>query len=243
MIESCCYGILALNEQNLLYEYFEPLWGGDANIKLAPVHHAIAAAGTGFGCGLLTKLGPQFQVYPLEFGHVSIIPLGKTDPEKDLDDKLLDYLSARLYDGKHAPEFEDIVSGRGLTYVYDFLVKDLEKKTTLSAVEVAIAATTQPVNEHALQALQIHYKILARSLQAISIGLQVKGILLAGDNQVANLPFVRSYAKELQAVYVNHQKHSWIDHVPVYTQNKLFNINIFGTLFVAKIAANIQENV
>jgi len=240
-LESCCYGILALDEHNQLSHYFEPLWGGDSNVKLAPAHHAVLAAGTGLGVGLLVKLGTNvpFQVYPLEFGHVLIGPLGKTNPEKELDTKLLQYLSEKLYDGKFAPEFEDVVSGRGLTYVYDFLVKDLSNTPNgLTAQEIVIAGTTQPINEYALKALQIHYKMLLRTAQTLAVGVQAKGILLAGDNQVANLPFVKSYAHELQAEFLNHQKRHWIEHVPVYTQNKLFNINLHGTLFVARSVAS-----
>jgi len=239
-LESCCYGILALDEKNQLHEYFEPLWGGDSNVKLAPVHHAVLSAGTGLGVGLLVKLGSNlpFQVYPLEFGHALLGPLGKTNPEKELDSRLTEYLSEKLYDGKFAPEFEDIVSGRGLTYVYDFLVKDLSNTPCgLTAVEIVIAATTQPINEYALKALQLHYKVLLRTAQTLSVGVQAKGILLAGDNQVANLPFVKSYAKELQAEFLNHQKRHWIENVPVFTQNKLFNINLHGTLFVARSVA------
>jgi len=238
-LESCCYGILALDEHHELGNYFEPLWGGDTDVKLAPVHHAVLAAGTGLGVGLLVKLGNHpFQVYPLEFGHALIGPLGNNNPEYDIDTKLLRYLSDKLYEGKHAPEYEDVVSGRGLTYVYDFLVKDPSHVPSgLSAAEILTAATTHPINEYAVKALHIFYKVLIRNAQTLAVAAQAKGILLAGDNQVANLPFVKSIAEELKAEFNNHQKQHWIANVPVYTQHKLFNINLHGTLFVARSVA------
>ena len=76
-LESCCYGILALDNQKLLGEYFSPVWSveGDNTVQLKQsVHHAVLAAGTGLGCGLLIKLGPQFQVYPIEYGHALVTP-------------------------------------------------------------------------------------------------------------------------------------------------------------------------
>ncbi len=60
---------------------------------------------------------------------------------------------------------------------------------------VVFAATVNPPNQYAVQALKIHYKNLMRAAQNIAVGLQAKGLLLAGDNQVANDPFFRSITK------------------------------------------------
>jgi hypothetical protein len=105
------------------------------------------------------------------------------------------------------------VSGRGIGYVYEFLVQGkTDCPSGLSAAEsissflpsrcfylfffpVVFAATNNPPNKYAVQALQIHYRVLMRAIQTISVGLQAKGILLAGDNQVANDPFFRSIAR------------------------------------------------
>jgi glucokinase len=57
-LESCCYGIVGLDEHKKLGEFFEPLWGAENNtVQLNPVHHAVLAAGTGLGAGLLLKFG------------------------------------------------------------------------------------------------------------------------------------------------------------------------------------------
>jgi len=237
-LESCCYGVLALDNQKLLGEYFAPVWSveGDNSVQLRPtVHHAVLAAGTGFGCGLLIKLGAQFQVYPIEYGHALLPPLGTEHPNRDLDERLSNYLSQKLYAGRYAPEYEDIVSGRGIGWVYEFLVQGkTDCPSGLSAAEIVFAATNDPPNKYAVQALTIHYRILMRAAQNVAVALQAKGILLAGDNQVANDPFFRSLAPELKAEFLNHPKRHWIENVPVFAQYKLFNINLFGTLFVAR---------
>jgi len=238
-LESCCYGVLALDNQKILGDYFAPVWSveGDTGVHLTPtLHHAVLAAGTGFGVGLLVKLGPDFQVYPIEYGHAILPPLGIDHPYKELDERLANYLSHKLYAGKFAPEYEDIVSGRGIAWVYEFLVQGKSDcPTGLSAAEIVSAATFDPPNKYAVQALTIHYRILMRAAQNVAVALQVKGgLLLAGDNQVANDILFRSLAPELKAEFLNHPKRHWIENVPVYAQTKLFNINLFGTLFVAR---------
>jgi glucokinase len=237
-LESCCYGILGLDEQNKLAEFFAPLWGSHTGpLQIPGAHHAVLAAGTGLGAGLLLKLGNRnFQVYSLEYGHALIPSLGANHPSRELDQRLLDYLSQRLYSGAFPAEYEDIVSGRGLTYVYDFLVKDTGANGGLTPEEIATAAASG--NEHAKKALEIHYRVLMRIVQGISIGMNVKGVFLAGDNQVANDAFVKSISKELHEEFLNHPKRHWIANAPVYTQTTSFNINLYGTLYVARLLAS-----
>lgn len=237
-LESCCYGILGLDEQKKLAEFFAPLWGSESgDFQLPNVHHAVLAAGTGLGAGLLLKLGKRnFQVYPLEYGHALIPPLGANHANRESDQHLLDYLSQRLYSGAFPAEYEDIVSGRGLTYVYDFLVKDTGATGGLSPAEIASEAAAG--NTQAEQALEIHYRILMRTSQNIAVGMNVKGVFLCGDNQVSNDKFVKSIKQKLHDEFLNHPKRHWIEKVPVYTQTTSFNINLYGTLYVARLLAN-----
>jgi len=160
--------------------------------------------------------------------------LGVGNPGHHLDQKLFDYLAHRLYGGAHAPEYEDIASGRGLGYVYDFLVKDEQNvPKNLSAAEIVIASTSG--NAFAKQAVEIHYRILLRCAQNVAVGLNVKGIFLAGDNQVNNKGIVNSIQNVLKEEFLNHPKRHWIDGVPVYSQITSFNINLYGTLYVARL--------
>lgn len=61
-----------------------------------------------------------------------------------------------------------------------------------------------------------------------------KGIFFAGDNQVANDPFVRSHAKELYGAFLNHPKKAWLDAIVAYRQVKSMNLNIAGTFYYVK---------
>jgi glucokinase len=88
----------------------------------------VLAVGTGLGIALLTSLGRgsrniPLQVMPMEFGHALYSPA--TDPsKKDEEDRLAAYLSKTLYSGKHAIEYEDIVSGRGVLAVYQWITAE-----------------------------------------------------------------------------------------------------------------------
>jgi len=235
-LESCCYGILGLNEQKKLGDYFTPLWSaGNNTVELANVHQAVLAAGTGLGCGILLKFPNRpFSVYSLEYGHALIPSLGAKHPGRELDQKLLDYLSERLYGGNYGAEYEDICSGRGVTYVYDFLVQGLpDTPSGLSAAEIVLAADSG--NANALKALEIHYRFLLRTAQNICVGANVKGVFLAGDNQVSNHKFVASFVQSLKDEFLNHPKRHWIENVPVYAQTTSININVYGTLYVARL--------
>lgn len=90
----------------------------------------VLAMGTGLGAGLLFSLtykqswhnaDPTFDIIPLEAGHCTITYPGYSHDSAEKEAKRLKFLSEKLYDGgKHAIEFEDICSGRGLKACYLF---------------------------------------------------------------------------------------------------------------------------
>ena len=67
-----------------------------------------------------------------------------------------------------------------------------------------------------------------------SVFLQTKGIFWAGDNQVINNDFVQKFQDDIIGEFHSHPKANWLDEVPIYTQTKLFNINIQGALHIAR---------
>jgi len=75
-------------------------------------NRALIAAGTGLGEGLLMWNGKSYTPYPSEGGHSDYAPRN----EDEID--LLRFLKQK-YDGRIS--FERVVSGMGLTNVYDFL--------------------------------------------------------------------------------------------------------------------------
>jgi glucokinase len=240
-LEGTCNGINALNEQNKLGEFFEPLWQLDTShqksvVSLNPVHYVVLAMGTGLGTALLQQdllsRSPRHSVLPLEAGHSLVNELGPSHKEYATERDLIQHLSKKLYNGKTTIEYEDICSGRGLGYVYEYFTKE-----SLSAAEIVKRASGTPPDNIALKALQIHYRYLLRVAQSLCISTQAKGVLLAGDNQVSNLSFVRSFVSALKEEFLNHVKVSWLQPVTVYTQTKSFNFNLAGALHFAKSLA------
>jgi len=239
-LESCCYGVIGLDSQNRLHEFFSVLQDGKPASKLDPtVHHAVLAAGTGLGAGILVKLPghPSFHVYPTEFGHVQIPPVGAGHPDRERDVKLNDYLSKLLYEGNYGPEFEDVVSGRGLLYVYTFLTQGVAGAPQITHPSEIVEAALNGSNKHAEEALLIHYKLLMRTSATIAVGMQAKGVLLAGDNMVYNSAFVLKNKEALLKEFLGVPKRHWIDAAPIFIQTTSYNINLQGTLYVARLNA------
>jgi len=235
---------LALAKSHTLQEYFSPLWGdAGGEIELKPTPYAVLAAGTGLGVGLLSKLtGQPFRVIPLEGGHGLITPSGKGTPDYEEEHKLLEFLSGKLYEGKHQPEYEDIVSGRGIQYCHEFLTRDAPLPTPLTTPEIVQAAFAAPHSSAAQDALLLHYKYLVRCAQGISVVLQTKGVFLAGDNQAANDGFVRTITQVLHKEFLSHPKREWLENLPVYAQFKKRNLNVDGTLYVAsEVASHLKK--
>jgi len=138
-----------------------------------------------------------------------------------------------LRESKYTVEFEDFCSGRGLVSVYNYLAKDnaphLEK-----AEEVINRLKLNPPCQYALEAATIHYRFLLRNAQMLCIITQAKGVFLAGDNQVHNKDLVFSIAQTLKEEFHCHDKTQWLHPVKVFSQTKPSNLNIMGTLLVAK---------
>ena len=90
-------------------------------------NRALIAAGTGLGEGLLIWNGRTHIPYPSEGGHTDFAP--RTEDEIDL----LRYLKQK-YNGRISPEC--VVSGMGLTNVYEFLreVRGMEEPAWLVSV-------------------------------------------------------------------------------------------------------------
>ncbi|ELR23790.1 group A glucokinaselike, putative, partial [Acanthamoeba castellanii str. Neff] len=143
--------------------------------------------------------------------------------------------SKTLYSGKHAIEYEDIVSGRGVLAVYQWITAEHKEAAKYeSAEEISTAAFREDPCPFATKALLIHYRFLMRVAKNLCVGLQAKGMFLAGDNQVVNNPFFEKHLPEMRAEFLDHPKPDWIDKVELYTQTESFNINLHGALYYAR---------
>ncbi len=210
-LEACCYGIMSTSQKE---QYFEVAFA--SSTEQTTMNYAVLAMGTGLGCGII--LNEQHSVLPLEAGHCTLLP-------SDEDAPLCQHLSKQLYHGKQPIEYEDICSGRGLKAVYEFLSTHTKSSHDIASLP----------DEFAKQAMWIHYKYLMKAAQNISVMVpSVKGIFLAGDNQVHNDAFFQSKQEELKEEFLDHTKREWLDKVTVWRQTQSNNFNVQGALFIAK---------
>lgn len=100
-----CYGVLGLETDDLY-----TIQSGKPKAN-API--AVIGAGTGLGEGFLVPQGGQYQVFASEGGHADFTP------KSELELELAFYLQSK-YQTKHV-SMERLVSGRGITDIYEFL--------------------------------------------------------------------------------------------------------------------------
>lgn len=170
----------------------------------------------------------------MEFGHTALSSLPECHPDWKVETQIIEYIAEKVYQGKSPPEYEDIVSGRGIRYVYEALVKDVKDvPQNLQTGQIAEEAL-KGENVYAVQAMRIHYKFLIRILKNLSIGLQCKGALLAGDNQITNNPFLEKDITILREEFLDTPKSDWIEDNSLFTQTQKFRLNEAGALHFAR---------
>ena len=108
-------------------------------------NRALIAAGTGLGEGILAWNGRSHVPYPSEGGHADYAPRN----EDEID--LLRFLKQK-YNGRIS--FERVVSGMGMTNIYDFLreVRGMEEPAWLAERIAAAADPNTVITELALAA-------------------------------------------------------------------------------------------
>jgi Glucokinase len=143
---------------------------------------------------------------------------------------------------QYSAEWEDVCSGRGLLNCYRYCCLDDDGADPLEDAASVAAAAQSGKSETAIRAMRLHYTYLLRFAQQLCIGLQAKGVFLAGDNQVGNLGFFwdaecRAQGGEitrLRSQFEHHQKDVWLKPAEVFAQCQSINLNIIGCLHVAE---------
>jgi glucokinase len=136
-LEANGYGIAELSSDQI-YTLSE----GDAS---QVGNRALIAAGTGLGEGLLTWNGRHHIPYPSEGGH------GDYAPRNEDEIELLRFLQ-RKYNGRIS--FERVVSGMGMTNIYEFLrdVKGVEEPAWLAEKIASVPDANAVITEMGLAA-------------------------------------------------------------------------------------------
>jgi glucokinase len=112
------YGLLSLTADDIL-----TLQAGRPQLK-API--AVIGAGTGLGQGFLIRLSDHYHVYATEGGHADFAP------RTDIEFKLLQYFHRQYHLDRVS--VERVVSGQGITAIYQFFCDLLETPRTRSLI-------------------------------------------------------------------------------------------------------------
>jgi len=228
-LEGTCAGILALNDH--LEDFYQPLWNPvSESPKIVTTKHVLVLAmGTGLGTGLIVKdfSRTSHHIFPIEAGHILVTELGSGNENYTKERGLIEFVGNKIYKNNHSIEFEDICSGRGIGYVYEWLTG--ETVDTGSIVKKA-----REKDEKALECISHVYRYLIRNAQTLCVMSQAKAVYLSGDNQVTNLEFVTQLRDVLHNEFLNHPKREWLESVDVWTQTESANFNIFGALYLAR---------
>ncbi|KYQ92579.1 hypothetical protein DLAC_06569 [Tieghemostelium lacteum] len=230
-LESGAYGIVPFILADKVDDLFCPLSGEKKQLDKGVF--AVLAAGTGLGVGLISYNKNRYEVIPSEFGHISIATVDAAT-ELPLFEKLKPKtLESDPNRNNLNLEYEDIVSGRGIKWLYEVLKKPEEP--VLQSHEVATKAIQNLGNQDCgcVKALFNHYKYLFRAAKEVGVGVFSSGVYLMGDNIVKNSAIIEKFRNELVAEYQNHYKKDWLLKMPIYTQKVEINLNLIGCIYYA----------
>jgi len=207
-------------------------------VTLEDRNYLVMAVGTGLGVGVLVSgLGHEgrFGVVPTEGGHMQLNSLGPDHPDYSEETRIIGHIASRLYGGhKHQVEYEDMISGRGVSFIYEALRGSDPMMVPTTSTEQIVQAAKDESDPMAVGALLWHYRYLARHTQNLALGLQVGGVFWGGDNQVNNADFVSKYLDVLRAEFLNISKSHWVQDLQVFSQVQTININLEGAMMIAR---------
>lgn len=170
-------------------------------VKKGPI--AIIGAGTGLGIGYLVELNGKFFPMPSEGGHSSMAL------ENNDDYNFREYLKKELKISN--PDLEDSLSGRGIGYIFDFLVKNSKQKinpTILNQINSvgdrnAAIAINASKDKMCLLAMQLFIKYYARATRNLAMIFLPSKIFIAGGIASKNIGML--FDKNFLGEYINHK--------------------------------------
>jgi len=213
------YGLLSLTPKDIL-----TLQPGRPQTA-API--AVIGAGTGLGQGFLIRLLDNYHVYATEGGHADFAP------RTDIEFELLQYFHHQYHLDRVS--VERVVSGQGITAIYQFLCDRLQKldqgrlqasgqgnfdfksmSRHLSAAEISRAAIekSNPICSQAMQLFVEAYGAEAGNL-ALKL-LPYGGLYLAGGIAAKILPLIKNEDRFLNAFKQKGRMSPLLERIPVH---------------------------
>lgn len=223
-IEACGYGVIMLKNPEKI---FKQIWK-DKSPKPSPfTRAAFIQMNTGLGVSIIVNnpLTPKPVVVATELGHLqipSILPEEK---------KLIQHLSNCSYKGIHALEFEDIVSGKGLSNIYDYY-----SHVRTSPSEIILKA--KKGDQNALKAMSITYQNFMKAIKVIGVCTSVDTIFIGRNLKKGDSWYMEKIDHLLKKEFYSFNRPEWMNTIQVYMQTKECNLSLLGTSFMAHSIAS-----
>ena len=192
---------------------------------------AVLGAGTGLGMSILTYDHEKdlYIPHPSEGGHVDFAP------KDQLEIQLVDYLKEKVTGGSH-PGFERVVSGQGITNIYNFLREiRYERPTDITKMIDALPDKRKPaqIQKHTYnsitckKAIDMFIEFYARAARNLALTALAKGgIYIAGGIAPRMIDCLKD-KRFMQEFEKNDKQASILKEIPVYVVMD-YNISLIG---------------
>ncbi len=177
---------------------------------------AVIGAGTGLGKSFLVYDGKKYVSMPSEGGHEAFSPFDEDEF------KLMQFIKKKY--GVDYVSFEHLVSGSGLSNIYEFLTGERIKSSRVASLYIK--------DKKAKKAFDMFVKFYARAAKNYALDiLPYSGIYLAGGIITKNTHiFSREIFKSEFLSHPNKNHREILKSIPVYAI-KDYDINLYGDIY------------
>jgi glucokinase len=177
---------------------------------------AVIGAGTGLGKSFLIYDGHRYVSMPSEGGHEAFSPSGEDEFQ------LMEFIKRKYH--IEQVTFEHLVSGRGLSNIYEFLTK---RRTSPEKI-----ASLYQKSPKAKEAFDLFVKFYARAARNYTLDiLPYSGVYLAGGIISKNIHiFSRPVFKSEFLSHPNRNHRTILRSIPVYAI-KNYDISLYGDAY------------
>lgn len=203
---------------------------------------AIIGAGTGLGKGIL--------IYNQELDYYTPIPSegGHSDfpYQNDFEKKIVNYIKNKR-NIKQPLTYEEVISGRGIEGIYDYLndIKkykptDYTKKISNSNDKAKLISKYKNKDKTCRETFKIFTKFYARCAKNFALDtLSIDGLYIAGGIVSKNVDSFKSkeFIKEFEKSY---RRLNLLKKIPIYAIMN-YNVSLFGSCFAAIHKKNLED--
>ncbi len=239
--EAIGFGIPFLNEKDNKHIVYLKHPENRHPVKVDKAVKGVIGAGTGLGKSIIIYCDKKGAYMPIasEGGHEDLAVVDAFEYE------LMQFAKDRR--GGEAPlDCEDIISGRGIVAIYDYIIEMeiFEYNSVSKEIESAeFSEKAEMISKHAKKdaackkTMEIFARFYARALRNTALNVMARGgMYIAGGIAAKNLDFFTDgeFMKEFET---NHTQNKVLKDIPVFIVTN-YDVSLYGT---ANVAANFPE--